>query len=690
MAQDYQLTENQKQKINFNRNNTKLDPLFNEIINKGNSDKYIHFVANPNTTCKELKKSLIQIGAKDCIVLNHIVCGKIKGSDLEKVNRLSQLKSIIPLERGETNSGVVKTEGDELIFSDIVRKDFGFDGSGIKIGVISDSYNRLGGAAEGVANGDLPGIGNPNGYTKPVQVLRDDPIFDDEFDGDDEGRAMLEIVHDIAPGAELYFYSGVENIFSMADGVRALADAGCHIIVDDLSYNFSNYFMNGPVGLAINDVVSKGAIYFSSVGNRGRSSYQAPYKDSGKKGPNDGKLHDFGNGETVLRIQVPPLKTVTLYFQWEDTQPTLSEIRLPFTKTDIDFYAFDTQTGELITSSNRPNIRFLENFEQISINNTSILPRNVDLLIELKEGRIPRMLKFIDRFDNVIFTTNKNTFAGTASGHRNAEGCISVGASSFFNHPNFNDYREEAGLEKLDLIKINGFSSAGGTPKMLDDLGNFIAPIVPEVPFIVGPDGGQNSFFGLNGPRTFDDDIILRSEFKRFYGSSASAPHVAAATALLLQADNTLTSSEVKDILKETATDMDDPITAEFDTGFDYGTGYGYLNILKAIEKVTDGNTLSATDNYKNYRETTAQVDVYPTLFESELSLNLKNVNSGYYTVQIFNIQGKIVFSNVYDVKSNNFNTKLNLEKYPSAPLILTIKNKNSGELVHNQIVFKK
>ena len=63
------------------------------------------------------------------------------------------------------------------------------NGSGIKVGVLSDSFNNLGGAAADEADGALPST---------VQVLKDDP----SGSGTDEGRAMMEIIHEIAPGAD--------------------------------------------------------------------------------------------------------------------------------------------------------------------------------------------------------------------------------------------------------------------------------------------------------------------------------------------------------------------------------------------------------------------------------------------------------------------------------------------------------
>jgi len=66
--------------------------------------------------------------------------------------------------------GKVTSEGVRAMSADAARLLFGLDGSGIKIGVISDSFNRLNGAAVDIQSGDLPGSGNPNGYRKPVKV----------------------------------------------------------------------------------------------------------------------------------------------------------------------------------------------------------------------------------------------------------------------------------------------------------------------------------------------------------------------------------------------------------------------------------------------------------------------------------------------------------------------------------------
>ena len=87
------------------------------------------------------------------------------------------------------------SQGDHALRADVARSTFGLDGSGVKVGVLSNSYNCQGGADADKASGDLPAS---------VEVIQDETDLGCAS-GTDEGRAMLQIVHDVAPGADLAF-----------------------------------------------------------------------------------------------------------------------------------------------------------------------------------------------------------------------------------------------------------------------------------------------------------------------------------------------------------------------------------------------------------------------------------------------------------------------------------------------------
>jgi len=139
------------------------------------------------------------------------------------------------------------------------------NGSGIKVGVLSDSFNDLGGAAADEADGALP----------PGADI--DVIKDLASGGTDEGRAMMQIIHDIAPGASLAFYTAFDSEQDFANGILALAAAGCKVIVDDVAYYDEPFFQNGVVARAIQTVEAEGVTYVTAAGNEASNGYQAAW-----------------------------------------------------------------------------------------------------------------------------------------------------------------------------------------------------------------------------------------------------------------------------------------------------------------------------------------------------------------------------------------------------------------------------
>ncbi|NAZ87611.1 S8 family serine peptidase, partial [Kineococcus indalonis] len=177
-----------------------------------------------------------------------------------------------------THAGGATSQGVALQRVDRVQA-AGVTGEGITIGALSDSYDVAsttvdGGpltvrAADDVRTGDLPGPGNPRNPT-PVRVLREAPA---DQAGSDEGRAMLQIAHDVAPGADLCFATALGGEVAFADSIRALADpaggCGADVVVDDVVYLSEPFFSDGVVGDAVDAVAARGVHYFSSAGNQG-------------------------------------------------------------------------------------------------------------------------------------------------------------------------------------------------------------------------------------------------------------------------------------------------------------------------------------------------------------------------------------------------------------------------------------
>ena len=216
-----------------------------------------------------------------------------------------------------TRVGDTDTQGDEAQRSDELRASLDVDGAGVSVGVLSDSYDQdedaLTHASDDVASGDLPAAG--------VTVLQD---WDDD-DATDEGRAMLQIVHDVAPGAALLFHSGFISPDDFALGIRELASAGADIIVDDVIWPIEPMFIDGQVAQAVDEVVADGVTYLSAAGNDADQSYESAFDDSGVTffvgTAYEGRAHDFdptGSTDYYQELTLGPKETIRLSFQWDE------------------------------------------------------------------------------------------------------------------------------------------------------------------------------------------------------------------------------------------------------------------------------------------------------------------------------------------------------------------------------------
>ncbi|WP_440708972.1 S8 family serine peptidase [Herbiconiux sp. YIM B11900] len=152
-----------------------------------------------------------------------------------------------------------------LLHADTAGSQFGVDGAGVKVGIISNSFasNGQGEVDADVAAGWLPGPGNPCGYESPVVVLTEGPDAQD-----DEGRAMAQVVHQVAPGAEIFFAASDSDV-GFAGAVADLRAQGVSIIVDDLASTGDRQYHVGAVGQAIQAATDAGVFYVTAAGNFG-------------------------------------------------------------------------------------------------------------------------------------------------------------------------------------------------------------------------------------------------------------------------------------------------------------------------------------------------------------------------------------------------------------------------------------
>src|SRR5581483_10507840 len=393
-----------------------------------------------------------------------------------EIARLNGVLSVILARRPWRNIGAATTGGLYAMRADTLNGQ-GLNGNGITVGVLSDSFDMAttdengdpltDHAAQDISSGDLPGPGNPLGHTTPVNVVEDftptptDPVFD-------EGRAMLQIVHDIAPNANLAFATAYNDLHAYANNIsRMRTDAGCDVIVDDNIYSQEPFFSDGIVAQAVNDVAfstvlaGHKVIYFSAAGNQQGGGYTAtfnPVSDSaaraGLPGQNvdlttvpssltSGGFHNFNpdtNGPVDISQSFPSFAqtTVEIDFQWND----------PFDKTggvttDYNILIFDAD-GNFIASESGADDNFAtkEPIEDITIENTTDSDTHYHIVIS-RAGNSPATP--VARKLRYLAADSSNSGAGASEyyqelapstfGRSCAVGAIGVGAYVYDSHP---------------------------------------------------------------------------------------------------------------------------------------------------------------------------------------------------------------------------------------------------------------
>ncbi len=463
---------------------------------------------------------------------HHRIVGTLPLTNLLSLENLKR-KGLIYAEhvrKPHINVGSVTSEADIVMGTEKARELMsGIDGSGIKIGVLSDTYDALGGEAAGITSGDLP-----NNVT----------VVEDLVNGTDEGRAMIELIHDMAPGAEILFATAFGGQENFAENIDTLAQLGCKIIVDDVFYFAEPFFQDGIVAEKVNEVVAEqGVTYFSSAGNSASNSYESTTIDFFS---NDTiSFYDFNfsldSVEVLNEFVLDSGEIVTLVFQWDD----------PFfannVDTDLDLFIFDADLN-IVAQSIADNIAFDNPFEIVQLQSDADAS-TFFILIQLFTGPEPGRLKIINFGTGVPLAFD--TQSPTIVGHAAAESAIAVGAIPFFNP-----------------VVPEPFTSAGPSTLLFNADGSLKSNIeIRDKPEIAAIDGTNNTFFGF--------DIADPDTFPNFFGTSAAAPHAAALGALICQANPSSTPQEIKQILIDGAIDIDDP-------GFDYLTGHGLVHALSS------------------------------------------------------------------------------------------------------------
>jgi hypothetical protein len=525
-------------------------------------------------------------------------------------------------------TGGINSEGDAILRSDLARAQLGLTGAGVKVGVISDGIKGIfatgcttcGGAAGGpMATGDLPpatGTRNASGIltsssggilgTSFVSGAGGFPVAGD-LEGNEapgcgfagagaEGTALLEIIHDIAPGAQLSF-ANVDTDVAMNQAVNFLA-ASNDIVVDDLGFfglpSDGSSSVSVNTAAALNSSSNRIRAYYTSVGNGAFNHYYGAYTDSGVSGSAvssgitaAGNVHRFSaSAETADVLGLGPRAynlirllsggEVYVILTWNDPDGASTN--------DFDLYLVRASNAELAASSRNNQASTRSPVEIIAYTNTTGGDEDFRIVIQ--------------NVNNAAQPRNLNLFVLTPQ-------CATSGVQRLAppSHARLNfvtptrslSAQSDAGGSPVSVVSVGAICSASQRTQDLfagsaapflscfDTTNQTLEHFSAQGPTLDGrtkPDVTAIDGVSVSGAGNFVDP---------FFGTSASAPHVAGLAALALESapcliagnpgarDNVTARTNLRDLILGNAIPLGGTIPNNM-------FGYGRADALSSVQ----------------------------------------------------------------------------------------------------------
>lgn len=440
---------------------------------------------------------------------------------------------------GGVNATVTTWEGVKAHKADIAHG-LGYKGNGIRVCVMSDGVDDL---ATMQSSGNLPAV----------------TVLSGQGGSGYEGSAMLQIVHNMAPDASLYFATAMDGEAAMATNITTLAGSpnNCNIIVDDVTYYNAGAFQDGPIAQAVSTVTTAGVMYFSSAANSGNlrhgtsGTFEGDFSASSNSVPSSITTF-YGAQAGQIQLQAfggnnyTTLTAATKYISLKWSDP------LSGSANDYDLIVTDASNTIIASSTTRQN-GAQDPVEWVSRSDPNNFPLGSRIYIVRYSGAA-RALRLDTNRGQI---TAADSTSGNTFGHNAAASAVTVAAT------NLGALGGSGGVFTGGAANpVNGFSSDG--PRKMFYYAN-------GTPITAG-----NVLFGTNGGTTLSKVDLTAgncgttsaTNFGTFCGTSAAAPTAAGIAAVIKSAKPAYTNAQILGAMKSSALDIEN-------VGWDVTSGAG-------------------------------------------------------------------------------------------------------------------
>ncbi len=486
-----------------------------------------------------------------------LVSATVPYDKLDAVAALGWVTALRPSLRPAVDVGPITAEGVQLHKADLAQAR-GLTGKGQKVGAISGDVDHI---ADAIAAGELPA---------DVQVLQQAASY-----VNDEGTAMLELVHDLAPGAKLAYASTQDTTAQYVEAFHTLANAGVTMITEDIALDDEPAFQQG-IGAATAEALAKHGIWVSSsagnLGNRHAPRVTATGTGSGPDGavgPFNGcpnapdNVVKLRGADTTYDLNLLPGASILPTLQWSEPRavyPTAGQGGF----TDLNLYLMDAAGTTCLAASNAVQANGVgDTIEQFIYENTTAVAQPVKLVVDVQGTSTARKAPMLDLRWRALSAGVQTIDPPERAGSMNPDS-------------NYTFFATSAGAVNSSVSTdpktspLEAFSAAGPTQLVTTTR----CPGGKPGPCRGIPGGGALNFAAPNWLAADGESVSGAGGFGsgtcptttqggcRFFGTSASAPTAAGVAALTRQEfGGRLSPIALNAILSARAIDRNEPST---------------------------------------------------------------------------------------------------------------------------------